>query len=92
MCDQRWNGSKDRTVEQNDGFGVRSGCVPEVVDVTIRAEAPDDGGAWWRSEGEALGSDGNFAVVANADTSLLTPDIGPPRTGWEWAEHGTFLG
>ena len=27
----------------------------------------------------ALGADGDFAVVADADAGLLTPDVGPPR-------------
>jgi len=39
----------------------------------------------------ALRADGDFAVVPHADIGLLAPDKGPPRTGWSWAQNGTFL-
>ncbi len=37
-------------------------------------------------------ADGDFAVVADADFGLLAPDERPPRTGWNRAQYGTFLG
>jgi hypothetical protein len=65
--------------------------VTEVIDVTIRAQAADDGGTWRCGEDVALVADGDFAVVADADASLLTPDIGPPRTGRRGADHGAVF-
>ena len=65
-------------MEQDDGFGVGVWGMAEVVDVAIGAEAADDVGAGWGVNGVALGADGDFAVVADADAGLLAPDIGPP--------------
>ena len=92
MCDQSWNGSEDGTMEQDNGFGVLNWGVPEVIDVSIWAEATDDRAAGWCGQAVALGTDGDFAVVADADTGLLAPDIGPPGTGRCWAQDGVFLG
>jgi hypothetical protein len=39
----------------------------------------------------ALGTDGDFAVVADADAGLLAPDVGPPRAVWRGADDGTFF-
>ncbi len=39
----------------------------------------------------AMGADGDFAVVADADTGLLAPDKGPPGTGWGRAQHGALF-
>ena len=71
--------SEHRAVEQDDGFGAWIRRVAEVVNVAIWAEAADDGGAGWGVNGLALGPDGDFAVVADADAGLLAPDVGPPR-------------
>ena len=40
----------------------------------------------------ALGADGDFAVVADADAGLLAPDVGPPRAVGGGAEDGAFFG
>jgi len=40
----------------------------------------------------ALGADGDFAIVADADTGLLAPDKRPPGTGWGGAQNGMLLG
>src|ERR1035438_3968053 len=48
VCELSWNGSKDGTMEQDDGFGVWIGGVTEIIDVTVWAETTDDGAAWWR--------------------------------------------
>ena len=79
-------------MEEEDGFGLRIGGVTEVEDVTVRAQAADDGGAGWCVEGVALVADGDFAVVTDADARLLAPDVGPPRTSWSWAQDRPFFG
>ena len=66
--------------------------VAEVVDVAIGAEAADDGGAGRSVNGMALGADGDFAVVADADAGLLAPDVGPPRAVGGGTEDGAFFG
>ena len=40
----------------------------------------------------ALGPDGHFAVVADADAGALAPDKGPPRAGVSRAQHRAFFG
>lgn len=84
-------GLEDRAMEQDDGFGVHVGGLAEVVDVAVRAQAADDGGAGWDVHGVALGRDRNFAVVTDADAGLLAPDKGPPRTGWHGTQDGAFV-
>jgi hypothetical protein len=69
-------------MQEDDGFGVGIRGVPEVVDVTIRAQATDDDGTGRGGEGVALVAHGGFAVVADADAGLLAPDVGPPRALW----------
>jgi hypothetical protein len=49
--------------------------VTEVVDVAVGSQAADDLGAWGRVNGVALGADGDFAVVAYTDASLLAPEV-----------------
>ena len=66
--------------------------MTEVEEVAVRAEAADDFGAGWSVYGVALGADGDFAVIADADAGLLAPDIGPPGAlGWG-TEDGAFVG
>ena len=67
-------------MKEDNGFGLWIGCELEVVDVAARAKAADDGGTWRGSNGMARVSDGDFAVVADADAGLLTPEKRPPRT------------
>ena len=79
MCEQNRTGSEDGNVEQDDGFGIGVWGMTEVKDVAIGAEAADDMGVWGSVNGLAVGADGDFAVVTDADAGLLTPDKGPPR-------------
>jgi hypothetical protein len=65
--------------------------VTEVVDVTIGSQAADDFGAGWGVYGVALGADGDFAVVADADAGLLAPDVGPPGAVWSVSDNGAFF-
>src|ERR1022692_946432 len=46
----------------------------------------------WRCQALALGADGDFAVVTDADAGLLAPDIGPPRTGRDGTQNRAFFG
>ena len=39
----------------------------------------------------ALGADGDFAVVTDADAGLLAPDVGPPRALRSGADDGAFF-
>jgi len=84
--------SEDRDMEQDDGFGFGIGSMAEVVNVTIWAETAEDAGAGWGVNGLALGADGDFAVVPDADAGLLAPDIGPPRALRDGADHGALFG
>ena len=83
--------SEHRAMEQDAGFGFGIGRLAEVVNVSIWAEAADDGGARWGVNGLALRADGDFAVVTDADAGLLAPDVGPPRTVGIGSEDGTFF-
>ena len=38
-----------------------------------------------------MGANGDFAVVADADAGLLTPDIGPPGTGGGGTDDRAFF-
>ena len=78
-------------MEQDDGFGLWIWGLAEVVDVSVWAQAADDGGTGWGVNGVTLGPDGDFAVVADADASLLAPDVGPPGTSGRGTEDGVFL-
>ena len=93
VCEQNETGVlEDRAMEQDDGFGFGIGGMAEVVDVAVGAQAADDAGAWRGVNGLALGADGDFAVVADADAGLLAPDVGPPRTGRGGTQDGAVLG
>ena len=72
-------------MEQDDGFGYWIGGLVEKEDVTIRSQATDDFGTWWGVDGMTQGGDRDFAIIADADASLLTPDIGPPGAARIWA-------
>ena len=84
-------GLKDWNMKQEDGFGVFVRGVTEVVDVAIGSQAADDFGAGWGVNGMALGADGDFAVVSNADAGLLAPDVGPPGAVGSGADDGAFF-
>jgi len=84
-------GLEDWAMEQDDGVGFWVWRLAEVENVTIGAEATDDGGAGWSVNGLALGADRDFTIVSDADAGLLTPDVGPPRTVGIGTEDGTFF-
>jgi len=93
VCDQNRTGwLEDGAVEQNLRFGLGIGLVAEVVEVAVGAEAADDVGAGRGVKAHALGSDGDCAVVADADAGALAPDKGPPRTGRYGAQDRAALG
>ena len=45
----------------------------------------DESGFWGGLDAEALGADGDAAIVSDFDAGALAPDEGPPRT----ARYGT---
>lgn len=78
VCDQKRKGSEDGAMEQNDGFSLGIWGMAEVIDVAVGTEATKDPDTGWRINRQALGADGYFAVIADADVDALTPDKGPP--------------
>ncbi len=86
------SGLEDRTVEQDDVFGRWVRGVTEVVDVAVWAQAADDGGAGRGIHGLPLGSDGDFAVVADTHGGLLAPDKKPPWAGGHGPQDGAVFG
>ena len=92
VCDQNRTGLEDRGMEQNDRFSLRVWGVTEVEGIAVWPEATDDDGAGRRVDGMAAVADRNLAIVADADTGLLAPDVGPPRTLRDGADHGAWLG
>ncbi len=92
MCGQSWKVSEDWAMEEDEGFGLWIWRLLEVIDVAVWAETTDDGGTRRGGNGPALGSGGDFAVVANADAGLLTPDKRPPRTSGGGPQDGAFFG
>jgi hypothetical protein len=79
-------------VEEDEGFGLGVGGFLEVEKVAVWAEAADDGGTRRGFEGAAFAADGDFAVVADADSGLLAPDVGPPRASWDGAQDRPVFG
>ena len=84
-------GLEHGAMEEDDGFGFFVRGVTEVVNVTIGAQAAQDGGAGWSVNGLALRADRDFAIVTNADAGSLAPDVGPPRTVGIGAQDGMFF-
>lgn len=66
--------------------------MAEVIDIAIRSQAAQDFRARGCVNGLTLRADRDFAIVADADFGLLAPDEGPPGTGRNRAQNGTFLG
>ena len=60
-----------------------------VVAGGMAAEA--DFGAGWCFDPQALGADGDAAIVADAERGADAPDIRPPRAGRHWPQDGTFF-
>lgn len=82
---------KDRAMEQDEGFGIGIWGVAEIEDVSVGLEASDYFRPRRGVNGLALGADGDFAVITDADAGLLTPDIGPPRAGWGGPQDGAVF-
>lgn len=78
-------------MKQDNGFGLRVWGVAQVKDVSIGTKATNDMGTWWSVNGLTLGARRDFAVVADADAGLLTPEVGPPRALVGGADDGTLL-
>ena len=92
-CEQKETGIlEDWAVQEHHGFGCGIGRLAEVIDVSVWAQAADHSGPGWHVQGVALGADGNFAVVADADAGALAPDKGPPRAGGRRSQHRAFFG
>jgi hypothetical protein len=66
--------------------------VAEEEYVSIGPQAADEGGARGCANGQALGTDWDLTVVADANLGLETPDKVPPRAGWEGTQNGAFFG
>jgi hypothetical protein len=79
-------------MHEDNGFGFGIWSLFKVIKVTIGAQTADDFGTRGSINGLALRTNGDFTVIADADLGLLAPDEGPPRTGWERAQGGMFLG
>ena len=54
VCEQNPTGSKDRDMEQDDGFGFWIWGVTEVKEVAVGSETTNDVGAWGSIAGEVL--------------------------------------
>ena len=64
----------------------------EEEDVSVWTEASDYFGAGGCINGLAQGSDGYFAVIADADRGWLAPDVRPPGTFGGGTQDGAFFG
>ena len=65
--------------------------MTEEKEVAVWTKTADEGGTRGGIKGLALVAHEDFAVVANADTSLLTPDVGPPGAGEGGTDDGAFF-
>ena len=65
--------------------------MTQVVDIAVGSEAADDVGARGGGQRMALGADGNFAVIADADAGALAPDERPPGTGRSGTKNGALF-
>jgi hypothetical protein len=92
VCEQKRKTSEHGTMGEHDRFGLWIWGVAQIIDVTIGPQAADNRGTGRGLNGLALGTDGDFTVVADADAGLLAPDVRPPRAVGGWTEDGTFFG
>ncbi len=79
-------------MEQDEGFGLRIWRVAQVEDVSVWAEAANDGAAGRGVQALALEAYGDFAVIADADAGLQAPDEGPPGAGGQRPQDRAVLG
>ena len=85
-------GSAHGAMEPDDGFGFTVWGLTEGIEVASGAQAADDFGPRRGVNGVALGADRDFAVGADADAGLRTPDVRPPRAVGRGADEGAFFG
>ena len=78
-------------MESDDGFGGWVRGVTKVIDVAVWAQAADVGGAGRGLHGLPLGSDGDFAVVADTHGGSLAPDKKPPWASGHRAQDGALF-
>lgn len=71
------------------GLGIGLGGQDGVVARGVMTE--DEFGFWGDRDAEALGSDGDAAIVGDFDDGAFAPDERPPRTTWDGTQHGTFF-
>ena len=67
------------------GLGGEDGVM------TVGVNAEDDFGAGRDFEAEALGADGDAAVVADFDLGALAPNVGPPGAARHGPQDGAFF-
>lgn len=73
-------------MEENDGLGLWIWGLTEVIDVAIGTQAAAGVGTRRSVNGLVSRTDGDLAIVADADLGLLAPDKGPPRANGSWAQ------
>lgn len=73
-------------------MALAAGAARKELEDAMRAQAADDGRARRGINGLASGADGDFAVIAEADAGMLTPDKGSPRAGGDGAQLAAFFG
>ena len=66
------------------GWGGQEGKV------AVGMDAADEFGTWRVIDGQALGTDGNAAIVADLHCRALTPDIGPPGAARSGTQERAF--
>jgi hypothetical protein len=70
-------------------LGIGLGGQDRVVTGGVMTE--DEFGFWGGLDTEALGGDGDAAIVGDFDDGAFTPDEGPPGTARDGAQDGAFL-
>src|SRR5580704_13386152 len=78
-------------MEQDEWIGLGIWGMAEIEDVSVGLEASDYFGPRRGVNGLAVGGDGDFAVITDADAGLLAPDIGPPRAGRGGPQDGAVF-
>ena len=85
-------GLEDWAMEEKDGFSVGIGGMTQEEDISVVALAAQDSRARRGGDSQAVGTEGHFTVVADADPGLETPDVRPPGAGWGGAQDGAVVG
>ena len=79
-------------MEQDDGFGLGIRGIAQVEDISVGTQAAQYAGPGRSGDSESLGANRDFAIVSDPNASLLTPNVGPPRASWSWAQDGAVFG